>query len=230
VFESLTALEAVLKERLQAPLPGPEAQRRFAPVPWLPGWEPEHRPATARQAAALILIHPDADRLVVPLTLRHAGLTRHAGQISLPGGAIDAGESPEAAALREAEEEIGVDPARIRLLGQLSTLWLAVSNFVVHPFVGVTSERPAFRLDAAEVTDLLLLPVDHLCDRTRIQWASGTRQSIAIRYPFLEIEGHRLWGATAMILGEFAALVDPSHGPGPYREPGGSRTITTDEH
>ncbi len=112
-------LETFLRERLSAPLPGSPAQQRFAPSPWLPNWSPDLTPETARRAAALILLFPGPHGDMVPLTVRHRGLPQHAGQVSLPGGAIDAGESPEAAALREAEEEIGIRADRVRIVGAL---------------------------------------------------------------------------------------------------------------
>jgi 8-oxo-dGTP pyrophosphatase MutT (NUDIX family) len=206
-------LERDLRARLAGGLPGAEAQRRFAPVPLLDGWSPDERPHTARPAAAMILIFPGHEGPAVPLTVRHHSLPRHAGQVSLPGGAIDPGESALAAALREVEEEIGVIPDRVRVLGPLSTLWIAASNFVVHPFVGVTDVRPEFRLRVAEVSALLEVPVRHLRDRGRLRWAARNAVRPA-RYPYFDVGNEVVWGATAMMLGEFVSLFDSEHGPG----------------
>jgi 8-oxo-dGTP pyrophosphatase MutT (NUDIX family) len=214
VSDSIGDLERDLRARLAGALPGAEAQRRFAPVPLLEGWSPDHRPDSARPAAAMILIFPGREGPAVPLTVRHPSLPRHAGQVSLPGGAIDPGESPLSAALREAEEEIGVTADRIRVLGPLSTLWIAVSNFVVHPFVGVTDMRPEFRLHANEVSALLEVPVNHLRDRGRLRWAPRVPGRPG-RYPYFDVGNEVVWGATAMMLGEFVSLFDPAHGPGP---------------
>ena len=101
-----------LVRRLRAPLPGPEAQRRFAPLPLIEGWSPDQTPESARRAAVLVLLYPGAEGPMIPLTVRPTSLPTHGGQISLPGGALDPGESSEAAAVREAEEEIGVPPTR----------------------------------------------------------------------------------------------------------------------
>jgi 8-oxo-dGTP pyrophosphatase MutT (NUDIX family) len=201
------ALEASLRRRLQHPLPGAAAQRRFAPAPDL-------TPDTARRAAALILLYPGPMGWSIPLTLRRADLPQHAGQVSLPGGALDPGESPEDAALRETYEEIGVPPSHIRLLGPLSTLWVIVSNFVLHPFVGVADTRPDFLPAPREVAKILEVPLRDILNPARMQWSRQSRLGTVVDYPHLDLEDHIVWGATAMVLGEFACLFDPAHGPG----------------
>ena len=114
---ALDELETILRERLSGTLPGLQAQLRFMPKPPRTGWKPGDFPADARRAAGLLLVYPGSHGPSVPLTVRASGLRRHAGQISLPGGATDPGETLAQAALREAHEEIGVDPARVRVLG-----------------------------------------------------------------------------------------------------------------
>jgi 8-oxo-dGTP pyrophosphatase MutT (NUDIX family) len=213
----LASVEAFLVDRLAQPLPGAPAHWRFAPTPALAGWQPDLTPDTARRAAALILIYPGASGPSIALTKRRADLPHHPGQISLPGGALDAGESPQAAALRETEEEIGVDPQAVRIVGALSTLWVVVSNFVVHPFVAVTSDRPTFRPEPREVDQLIEAPLGGLRDPTALHWDEQVRRGVRVYYPHFNVDGHAVWGATAMILGEFACLFDAAHGP-PDRE------------
>ena len=205
----------MLRRRLASALPGKSAQERFAPSPWTTDWSPELTPDTARRAAALILLYPGTNGVLVPLTVRHANMPHHPGQISLPGGAIDAGEAPDAAALREAEEEIGIPRTSVHLLGALSTLWVPVSNFVVHPFVGVTHDAPQFRLHPAEVESIVAAPLDDLRNRRRLHWMTRERLGVSVRYPFFDISGRVVWGATAMILGEFACLFEADLGPPP---------------
>ncbi len=206
--QALIDLETFLRSRLAEPLPGAPAQLRFAPSPARKGWQPGDQPASARSAAALILLYPGDLGASFPLTMRRDDLPRHPGQISLPGGGIDPGEDPAAAALREAHEEIGVDPADVRIIGALSPLWVIVSNFVVRPFVGVTDRRPDFRAAPREVAEVIETPVHWVRDESRVGRDHRTRDGLGLAFPYFDFAGHRVWGATAMMLGEFAALWD----------------------
>jgi 8-oxo-dGTP pyrophosphatase MutT (NUDIX family) len=203
----LAALETVVRERLAGTLPGLEAQLRFMPTPPRTGWKPGEFPSDAREAAGLLLVYPGARGPSLPLTVRSSALRRHAGQISLPGGATDPGETLVQAALREAHEEIGVDPARVRILGELKPVYVLVSGFTLHPVVGVTDERPVFAPAAHEVEEVLEVSVDDLQDASRIRRGTRTREGLAIEYPYFDLFGHQVWGATAMILGEFICLL-----------------------
>jgi 8-oxo-dGTP pyrophosphatase MutT (NUDIX family) len=213
VFSDLTSIEAFLTRRLNDPLPGPDAQRRFAPRPAHKGWAPDLVPDTARRAAALILLYPGATGPTLPLTMRRHDLPHHPGQISLPGGAIDEGEAPVDAALREAHEEIGIERDSVRIVGALSSFFVIVSNFVVFPFIGIMDTRPVFRPEAREVAEVLEAPVQELLDRGRTGWDRRPRENISVDLPYLKTGSHIVWGATAMILGEFGALFDDQFGP-----------------
>lgn len=203
----LNELERSLRVKLAETLPGIEAQMRFAPAPPRAGWKAGHFPEDARQAAALLLIYPAADGPAIPLTVRASGLTRHPGQISLPGGAADPGETLAETALREASEEIGVDPATVAVLGELTPVHVLVSGFTLHPVVGVTHTRPTFRAAPGEVEEILEVSLEHLRDASRIRRGTRTREGIAIEYPYFDLLGHQVWGATAMVLGEFICLI-----------------------
>lgn len=211
--EAVDALASFLRTRLRSPLPGPQAQRRFAPQPPHDGWSPDAAPATARRAAAVILISPGASGLTISLTERQHDLPHHPGQISLPGGALDPGESAEAAALRELDEEIGVSPDVVELLGALSPLYVLPSHFVLQPFVAVARTRPRFRPNAREVAALIHAPLRDLRNPASIAWATRERHGLTIDVPFFGVCGARVWGATAMVLGEFVCLWDARHAP-----------------
>jgi len=203
----LTALEAVLRERLAGTLPGLDAQLRFMPTPPRSGWKPGEFPSDARIAAGLLLVYPGARGPSIPLTVRASGLKRHAGQISLPGGATDPGETLAQAALREAHEEIGVDPAHVRILGELTPVHVLVSGFTLHPIVGITDDRPSFDPAAHEVEEVIEVSVEDLQDASAIRQGTRIREGEAIEYPYFDLMGHQVWGATAMILGEFICLL-----------------------
>ncbi|HVL68698.1 MAG TPA: CoA pyrophosphatase [Vicinamibacterales bacterium] len=204
---SLEELERTLRVRLAETLPGVEAQMRFAPVPAHRGWKAGHFPDDARAAAALLLLYPGDSGPAIPLTVRASNLARHAGQISLPGGAADPGETLAQTALREASEEIGVDPAAVTVLGELTPVHVLVSGFTLHPVVGVTHQRPAFQAAPGEVDEILEVSLDHLRDASRIGRGTRLRQGVAIEYPYFDVLGHQVWGATAMVLGEFICLI-----------------------
>jgi 8-oxo-dGTP pyrophosphatase MutT (NUDIX family) len=205
----LREIEQSLRDRLAGTLPGVEAQMRFAPVPPREGWLAGHFPADARLAAALLLLYPHASESggAIALTVRASGLARHAGQISLPGGATDPGETVAQAALREASEEIGVDPSSVRVLGELTPVHVLVSGFTLHPVVGVTDRRPDFHAAPGEVEEILEVSLRDLRDASRIRQGTRTREGVAVEYPYFDLLGHQVWGATAMVLGEFICLL-----------------------
>ncbi len=203
----LRDLERTLRVKLAETLPGVDAQMRFAPVTPRAGWRPGHYPEDARVAAALLLIYPGSRGPAIPLTVRASGLARHAGQISLPGGAADSGETLAETALREAQEEIGLDASTVTVLGELTPVWVLVSGFTLHPIVAVTHERPAFAAAAGEVDEILEVSLDDLRDASRIRRGTRVREGVAIEYPYFDLMGHQVWGATAMVLGEFICLI-----------------------
>ena len=155
----------------------------------------------------MLLLFPVDHRVHLLLTVRSSRLPSHAGQVSLPGGAVESGETLEHAALREAHEETGVEPARVRVVGRLTPLHIPVSGYVLHPVVGVTDERPDFRPADAEVDRLLEPGLADLLDPGCIRHRPRRRDGLFQDVPYFALDGLEVWGATAMVLAEFLQIV-----------------------
>jgi 8-oxo-dGTP pyrophosphatase MutT (NUDIX family) len=179
----------------------------MAPRP-RPEWPPDGPPL--RDAAALLLLYPGEGEWWVPLTVRASTLPHHTGQVSLPGGRLDAGETIEQAALREAYEEVGLSAAAVTVLGQLTPLPIPVSGHLLHPVVGLAESRPRFTLAAAEVDRLIEASLSHLREPATVQWKQRIREQPlggVMEVPFFHVEGAQVWGATAMVLAELLAIL-----------------------
>jgi len=163
--------------------------------------------AQARAAAVLILLYPNDLDLAFPLTLRTLQVAYHKGQISLPGGACEPGESPVEAALRETEEELGPLGDPVELLGLLTPLFIPPSGFMVHPVVGYLPRRPVFRPAPLEVAEVLEATLSWLLDPCHPGEEEREVDGARWRIPVFRLGNHAIWGATAMILAEFRAVV-----------------------
>ena len=206
----LYQIEARVRAALDDVGPRPDAHTALAPRP-RSSWQAGVIPPGSRVAAALVLLYPIGHRVHLVLTRRAGTLGQHAGQVSLPGGAVDGDETVEAAALREAREEIGIETAELRIIGQLSALYIPVSNYALHPVVAVSDRRPALVPAAAEVAHILEIPLDELRDPDRLREGRRWRGDDAITVPYFELHGERVWGATAMVLGELLHLLDANY-------------------
>jgi 8-oxo-dGTP pyrophosphatase MutT (NUDIX family) len=224
---------ARLERGLRHELPGAEAHAHLAPIPRRE-WPTGFNPARIRNAAGLLLVfpgggnaeiaetaekgsHPDslraqrslrstsADAHIV-LTVRGDGL-RHGGQVSLPGGVVEPGETFEQAALREAQEEIALAPELVRLLGALTPLDIPVSGFRLHPVVGVARTRPVLTPADGEVAHILEVSIAELTDPRNFAFNERVRDGVALLIPAFHVQGREIWGATAMVLSEFLAVL-----------------------
>jgi 8-oxo-dGTP pyrophosphatase MutT (NUDIX family) len=164
----------------------------------------------ARRASTLLLLYPDADGdLTIPLTVRRPDLRTHAGEVSLPGGSVDRTDaSREAAALREAHEEIGVEPQSVRLIGTLDDIWIPVTNFELRPFVGTLVERPQMVPQDREVAAIVELPLRLILSGEILGEEEIEVRGLRLRAAVYRHAGQRIWGATQRTLAMLVAALD----------------------
>ncbi len=201
-----------IQQALARPLPGMAGQKKMAPTSPAGAVDRWPIPNNCRQAGVLLLLYPaQVDGRTEPfLTLirrpQYPGV--HSGQIALPGGSREGDEALQSTALRETFEEIGVPPENITIIGQLSTLYTPPSNFCIYPFVAFCPRRPTFRPDPREVAEIIEAPLRLFFDPTFQQEEIWQFEKYGQRrVPFFSVYGHKVWGATAMIMSEFVTLL-----------------------
>lgn len=201
-----------IRERLKGPLPGREAQYKMAFAHRVE--ELKNRltpPENAKTGCVLLSLWEENGHWHTALIRRTENpRDRHSGQISFPGGRHDEGdESLEYTALREAHEEIGIEPEQVEILGRLTELYIPVSNFSVYPFIGLLKQAPAFQLQPGEVEQVFAPPLSHFQDpatRTSADVMVGGLLQVR-EVPCFMLDERPIWGATAMILSEFLELI-----------------------
>jgi 8-oxo-dGTP pyrophosphatase MutT (NUDIX family) len=198
---------ATLRQRLQGPLPGLKAQLEMTSISRGTKWEVR---ADYRESSVLALLYPKQQELYLALMQRTDDGRVHGGQISFPGGKAEPEDRDRIhTALREAKEELNIDPAGVEVLGELTQLYIPPSNFMVYPVVGYAAERPDFVPDPHEVARVIEVPVGHLLQaETRQQRPIFLRrQQIEIEVPAFLYGPHVIWGATSMMLNELLLLL-----------------------
>lgn len=194
-----------LRERLAASLPGTEAQVEMAPVYRRDPSMARIEGKTCREAAVLAVLHPSQDGVRILLIERPSHLNHHAGQVAFPGGRREAGEALLETALRETEEELGLDRSAVRVLGGLTPLYIPPSGYCVHPFVAWTDVLPALRPEPGEVADWFTARLADLKDPACRQEVERSVRGQTFTVPAFHVEGRHVWGATAMMLSELVA-------------------------
>ncbi len=195
-----------LQERFKQPLPGLERFIEMAPENRERQPVEQARKKGCREGSVLLLLYPINGIAHTVLTVRSASLRTHAGQISLPGGRIDSGESATEAALREAWEELDIQREELEVIGPLSELYIPPSHFCLQPIVAYSNHRPNFQAQEAEVAALLEIPIRFFAgpSNRRVEyWEFGSEKR---RIPFFLYKQHKIWGATGMIMSEMIAI------------------------
>ena len=159
-------------------------------------------------AAVLVPLYGWPEHPGLVFTERRHDLRRHAGEISFPGGRRDDGESYLRTALREAQEEIGLDPAAVDVLGALPPIGTFVTNFKVHPIVGMVEAGLNYEVSPTEVETVLAFGLDAL--RAGFAMRRLVRRGVPIRTPTYLVNDHLIWGATARILGDLLERIPGS--------------------
>lgn len=166
--------------------------------PLLEGDLPELR-ARASKAAAVLIAITDAPRPGVLLTVRREHLRAHAGQIAFPGGRVEADEEASAAALREAHEEILLDPSQVEVVGLLEP-YRTVTGYVITPLLAVVPPGLPLKPHEHEVAKLFEAPLHFLLDPANLRLETGLLQGRERHYYQIDWNGHRIWGATAAMI------------------------------
>lgn len=201
-----------LKEVLAGPLPGNQAHALMSPAGrgntegYLQSMQ-----VPARNSAVLLLLFPEEHEFKMVLIKRPSYDGVHSGQIALPGGKAEENDVDFLqTALRETNEEIGIDASEINILGNLSRIYIPPSNFLVYPYVGWIQSTPLFKPDNTEVEKILLPNVNLLLDgkiRKEGHFMAGGNNGFMVKAPYYDIENEKVWGATAAILSEFREIL-----------------------
>jgi len=193
------------------PLPGESSQFKMSP-PYR-----EHlitlqneRIKNARKSAVMALFYPNTEgETYLILILRKTYKGVHSAQVGLPGGKLEANETNKQAALRETEEEIGVNQETITVLKELTQIYIPPSNFYVKPFIGVLNSTPNFVKQDTEVEALLEVNIDHLLNKKNVTTKLvTTANELKVSVPAYNLNSHLVWGATAMMLSEVKDLLN----------------------
>ncbi|MGV3602963.1 MAG: NUDIX hydrolase [Dyadobacter fermentans] len=207
MMKSFSSFILGLSANLRKPLPGEAAHRIMeATSAGYLGVMPD---SATRKSAVLILLYPFRDEVHFPLILRPAYDGVHSGQVAFPGGRFEpTDEDLIHTALREAKEEIGLKPNVVKILGTLTEIYIAPSNFLVLPVVGCIPYRPDFAPDSREVEAIMEVKLDHFLDPNIAGVSEIEIPGDHVSTPHYDVQGHPVWGATAKMISELLMIVN----------------------
>lgn len=208
-MEFKTTIQA-LEQLLKYPLPGEEAQQEMAPFDRPTRAKAMAQDTNPRLSAVLALLYPKKGETHLVLTLRSSYKGVHSKQVSFPGGKKEE-EDPDLlhTALREANEEVGINTQEVEVVSPLTQLYIPPSRFLVQPYLGISQQTPDFTPDPREVQEILQVPLRWLYDpkRQRSEKIPVMNGKYTVDAPFFDLFDQRVWGATAMILSEIRTLM-----------------------
>ena len=208
-----------LQQRLKEELPGIKSWDRMAvkskkgesieseSLQKYSDWITEEKLSSMKKAAVLIGLYKKDNEWYFPLIKRPMHEKNHPGQIALPGGAMEKDENLDNTALREASEEVGIIPKNVNIIGKLTPLPVPVSNYLIHPFVGIIRDEPKWKINEEEVEELIILKLNHLIEADNNYSEDWKLRGIEVKVPIFKVMEKTVWGATATVLCELLDLI-----------------------
>jgi len=197
---------------LKGELPALDAQLQMAPEFRKEELLKQKSDLKIKNSAVLILFNPFAENLSIVFTKRSSRLNIHRGQVSFPGGRVDAADrDATATALRETWEEIGIPSSQIEIIGQLSNLYIPPTSFDVRVMLGFLKSKPIYKINPDEVEEVVEVPISQLMDPSNIKSKVfyKTNSNLNRKAPYYDVMGLEIWGATAMIISELLVCIKP---------------------
>ena len=202
-----------IRKALKEPLPGIQAQLKMFPTDRASKPDNSILAKDMKEAAVLIHLFPVEEKVCFILTVRNRDMKEHAGQVSFPGGRKEEKDADlKETAVREAEEEVGLQRDFIEVLGALSKVFIPPTLYEVSPFVSFSKKKPLFKMENREVSEILCVSIKDLLENenTKEKLVKKDNQSVII--PYFELSDNEVWGATAIILSEFKEILQPIYG------------------
>ena len=187
-------------------LPGEESQQKMR-VNYDQSIELPFSKNNSTAAAVLILLYIEDNEIHFFLTKRSNELEHHKGQISLPGGTQEENEELTHTALRETQEEIGINKTSISIIGSMTPLFVPVTGFMIHPFIGYSSNKLEPTPDPSEVEAIFSVNISDLLNETNQTIEKRNIRGYDVEVPYFKLNNYEVWGATSMILSEFRDLI-----------------------
>ena len=187
-------------------LPGEESQQKMR-VNYDQSIELPFSINNSTPAAVLILLYLEDNEIYFFLTKRTDELENHKGQISLPGGMQEGNEKLIDTALRETQEEIGINKTSISIIGTITPLFVPVTGFMIYPFIGYSLNKLDPKLDPIEVEAIFSVNISDLLNKENRTIEQRNIRGYDVQVPYFKLNDYKVWGATSMILSEFRDLI-----------------------